>query len=400
MNTNIYDLLAAELGDAVSHRPGTLPRVAPTSSNGIAATLGLADRHGWRVRIEGAGTWMPADGPGDLVLTTARLDHLVSVSPADLVATVQAGMPMRRLAGRLAQHRTRFAVDPPGAPDRSLGGVLATGTGGGWIHRFGPVRDQVLGTTVATADGRLIRSGGNVVKNVAGFDLPKLQVGGYGAFGVITEINIRLRSVPAVTRVLTTAGALDPLFHAGRALVTGNTDATMIEMLSPLVTGRPDWVLVVELTGTADGVAAEMARVSTLLAEAGHSVAEGGRMSFAESSLEGPVTVRAGALPTSMPDTVDLFTDRLGAGRMTFGLSRGGLRWTGPAEVQPLLDLRTALAEREIPLTLERAPWPIRSAVGHFGAYRIGVGALSARVRDVFDPNRILMAPLEQLRSE
>lgn len=400
MNTSIYDVLAAELGDAVSHRPGTLPRVAPSSSNGIAAALGLADRNGWQVRIEGAGTWMPQDGPADLVLTTARLDHLVSVSPADLVATVQAGTPMNRLTLRLSQHRTRFAVDPPGAPERTLGSVLATGTGGAWIHRYGPVRDQVLGTTVATADGRLVRSGGSVVKNVAGFDLPKLQVGGYGAFGVITEANLRLRSTPAVQQVLVAGGALDPLFHAGRALVAAHVDATIIEMLSPLVTGRPDWLLAIELTGTADGVAAESARVSAVLAETGHPPVAGGPVSFAEAGLEGPVTVRAGALPTSMPDTVDLVAERLGPGRMSFGLSRGGLRWTGSADVGPLLDLRQALAEREIPLTVERAPWPIRSAVGHFGAYRIGVAALSARVRDVFDPNRILMAPLERVAGE
>ena len=90
------------------------------------------------------------------------------MSPADLVATVQAGTPIEALRRRLADEGMWLALDPPGRPERSLGSVVATATAGPLRHGFGPVRDHVLGCTVATGDGRLVRAGGRVVKNVAG----------------------------------------------------------------------------------------------------------------------------------------------------------------------------------------------------------------------------------------
>jgi len=96
-----------------------------------------------------------------------------------------------------------------------------------------------------------------------------------------------------------------------------------------------------------------------------------------------------------MADTVELLAESLGVERVSAGLIRGGVRWTGAASHDRLIALRSRLAEREIPLTLERAPWPLRSRVGHFGAFREGVGALTGRLRAVFDPRGILMVPAE-----
>ncbi|MGE0441097.1 MAG: FAD-binding oxidoreductase [Gemmatimonadales bacterium] len=394
MNAAIFDVLAAEFGESVTRSRTGEPRVAPPSLNALAAALGLAHRHGWRVRIEGRGTWMPPDAPADLAVTTGRLDTLVSIAPADLVATAQTGIQWQRLRARLAEHRTRVAIDPPGSSDRSLGSVLATATSGSLAHRFGPVRDHILGTTVATGDGRLVRSGGVVVKNVAGFDLTKLAVGGFGGFGVIAEVNLRLRSLPAAQRLLTARASLDDLFHAGRDLVAADVDAAAVELVSP--DGGQHWHLLVTLSGTRDGVAAEAARAATLGASVGLAAIEGDAFAgVAEGSLDGPVAIRAGALPPSFPDTVELILARLGPGTIGGGLGRGGLRWCGTTSADALLELRRELAAREIPLTLERAPWPIRSAVGHFGAYREGLQGLSDRLRQVFDPDRILVTPLE-----
>ena len=117
--------------------------------------------------------------------------------PADLVATVQAGVTLDALRAELDQHQLWLALDPPGRPDRTIGSVVATGTSGPLRQGFGPIRDHVLGSTVATGDGRLVEAGGRVVKNVAGYDLTKLHVGGFGGFGVVTEVHLRLRARPA-----------------------------------------------------------------------------------------------------------------------------------------------------------------------------------------------------------
>ena len=109
-----------------------------------------------------------------------------------------------------------LALDPPGRPERSLGSVVATATAGPLRHGFGPVRDHVLGCTVATGDGRLVKAGGRVVKNVAGYDLTKLQVGGFGGFGIIAEVHLRLRALPRADVTLVARGARDTLTSAAR----------------------------------------------------------------------------------------------------------------------------------------------------------------------------------------
>lgn len=381
------------VGNDVETGPDSRPLVAPRSVDALAAALGAAGDEGWTVRIEGGGTWQAPDAPADLGITTRRLNGILSVAPADLVATVQCGATIRQLAGKLAGHRMEVGFDPPGSPDRTIGSVLATATAGPAAHRFGPIRDSLLGSTIVAADGKLVRSGGSVVKNVAGYDLSKIQVGGFGAFGIIAEVHLRLRALPAARRTLVAQGMLDPLFHAARAIVAASVDTTIIELYA---NAPPRWTLVVETSGTEQGAEIEEARAREIAGvpfEAGDSRST--VHAFGEAMTEAPVTLRAGVLPASLPETADLFTESLGPGRLSLSAGRGGLRWCGSPTAAAAMELRHRLAAREIPLTLERAPWAFRMAMGHFGAFREGVRPLSDRVRDVFDPKRLFAVALE-----
>lgn len=395
MSGAILARLRQIVGDDVAAGADGCPLVAPQSIEALAAAMGAANEEGWSVRVEGAATWLPPDAPADVAITTRRLDRILSVAPADLVATVQAGVPLRRLVDRLASHGTLVGIDPPGSPDRTLGSVLATGTSGPSAHRFGPVRDVVLGSTIVSADGNLVRSGGSVVKNVAGYDLSKIQVGGFGAFGIIAEVHVRLRAAPASRRGLVARGDLDRLFNAARAIVAEGVDTNIIELFAA-VPGGP-WTLVVETSGTEQGAAIEEERARGAAADVAFEpgTARSTVHAFGEAMIEAPVTFRAGALPGSLPEVADLVTASLGAGQISLSAGRGGLRWCGRPSAAQLVALRRELARREIPVTLERAPWPLRRAVGHFGAFREGVRPLSDRVRDVFDPKRILRVALE-----
>jgi hypothetical protein len=107
-----------------------------------------------------------------------------------------------------------------------------------------------------------------------------------------------------------------------------------------------------------------------------------------------PITVRFGVLTDGLDDLLDLVTRDLSEGLITAGAG-GGLRWSGLADAERLRTLRRILAEREIPVTLERAPWAVRRELGHFGAYREGVGQLVSGLRDSFDPGHILNVTLE-----
>jgi len=154
----------------------------------------IADRSA--LRIVGRGTWLDAGAPvaarTQLVLSD---DHgIVAYVPDDLTITVRAGTTLRELGETLGAHDQWIALDPEGGTDVTIGATVATCSYGPAAAFFGTPRDQVLGMTVVLGTGDVIRAGGRVVKNVAGFDLTRLMIGAWGTLGVITEVTLRVRS--------------------------------------------------------------------------------------------------------------------------------------------------------------------------------------------------------------
>jgi glycolate oxidase FAD binding subunit len=386
--------------DAVERDPTGLPRVVPDSTDGVAHVLGLAREHGWRVRVEGRGTWLPSDAPADLALSTRALDETTFVSPADLVAGTQAGATLESFRRRLGDDGMWLAIDPPGRPDRSLGSILGAATSGPLRLGFGPVRDHVLGLTIVAGDGRVVRSGGRVVKNVAGFDLAKLQVGGFAAFGVITEVTLRLRALPRADRTLLARGTRDRLTALARDLSERRLVLAALELFSPALAAESDWVLAARILGTDEGVQAEADRLAAAGGVTWQPLPHDRAAAFwhlaARAALGGAVSLRLGVLQDGLDDTLDLLAATLDEGLVSAGASHvGGLRWSGEATAQALLALRRAAAAREIPMTLERAPWGLRRTVGHFGAYREGVSRIALRLRQFFDGPGVFAVALE-----
>ena len=400
MSDQIFTRLRALLGTTGVERDSQgIPRATPESPDALSLVCRLAHEEGWKIRVEGRSTWLAPDAPADLVVSTRGLEQVVSVSPADLVATVQAGTPLEVLRRRLADYGMWLALDPPGRPERSIGSVVATATAGPLRHGFGPVRDHVLGCSVATGDGRLVNAGGKVVKNVAGYDLTKLQVGGFGGFGIIAEVHLRLRALPRADVTLMARGTRDALTSAARDLMAANLLPAALELLSPALAAEADWILAARFVGTEAAVQADVRRLGSqgelnwvqLPAErtaAFWSVA-------ARGSLGGPVTLRLGVLGDGVDEAIDLLAHDLDEGLVSAGAGQGMIRWTGDASLERLRSLRRAAASREIPMTLERAPWALRRALGHFGAYREGVGKIVGRLRGTFDPGQCLNVALE-----
>lgn len=399
---SLADRVRALLGsDAVdlTATPDGVPRVAPASPDAVALLLGTAREEGWRVRLEGSGSWMPADAPADLALTTRRLDRVPAIEPQDLSATAEAGIGFDVLRQQLADRGTWLALDPPGLAGRSLGSVIATATAGPLRQAFGPVRDHLLGVTFVTGDGRLVQSGGKVMKNVAGYDLTKLEAGGFGAFGVIVLVHLRLRTLPRADRTFLLDGTRSELTQVAEDILAAGIQPAALELLSPAVARRDGWALGVRFAGSVALVGAE---------EAGLRAATGGRftelradeahgcwMRAAESFVTRPVAFRIGGLPASSDELLDLLQHQMGDEWVSASPGVGAIRWAGEATVDRLRRLRRTLAGLEVPLTLERAPWPVRAAVGHFGAYREGVGPLVAGLRRTFDPGEAFVVAVE-----
>lgn len=396
----IFSRLRALLGPAAVDRDtDNVPRVAPGSTDALALVCRLAHDEGWKIRVEGLATWLPADAPADLAVSTRALDEIVSVHPADLVATVQAGASLDAIRRRLAEQGMWLALDPPGRPDRTLGSVIATGTSGPLRHGFGPVRDQILGCTVVTGDGRIVKPGARVVKNVAGYDLTKLHVGGFGGFGILTAAHLRLRALPRADVTLVSRGSRDALTAAARDLLEARIAPAALELVSPALAADPDWVLAIRFLGVDSAVQADVRRLPAESGAVWEQLPADRTAGFwallARGSLDGPVTFRLGVLADGLDEMLDLLAHDLDTGVVAAGAASGSLRWTGDAPVERLRATRRAAAAREIPMTLERAPWPVRRALGHFGAYREGIGQLVDRLRSTFDPKQSLSVALE-----
>ena len=400
MSEALYTRLQALLGPGGVERDAKgLPRAVPESDDALAMVCALASEEGWKLRLEGAGTWLSADAPADLSLSTRSLNRLIALNPADLVATVQPGMPIEVLQRELFAKGMWLAMDPPGRPERTIGSIVATGTAGPLRLGFGPVRDHVLGCTAATGDGRLVSAGGRVVKNVAGYDLTKLHVGGFGGFGAIAELHLRLRALPEVDSTLLTRGTRDAMVRAGRDAREAQSAAVALELFSPALAADAEWVLAARLIGATAAVEAEREQLAKATGLTWDPVASQRESAFwglaSRGALAGPLTVRLGVLFDGMDDALDLVREYFDEGLVSAGLGSGSIRWTGDVPADRLITLRRIAATREIPVTLERAPWAVRQSVGHFGAYREGVGQLVGRLRETFDPRGCLSVALE-----
>ena len=201
------NLRAAVPADTVN---GVLPQFVaePGNERQLASVLSLANEAGMAVVPRGGGTkldWGNRPKRADLILSTARLNRIVEHVWADLTVTAEAGCTLQSLQKTLAQHGQRLAFDGLWPERATIGGVLSTNDSGALRLRFGALRDLIIGVTIALADGTLASSGGKVVKNVAGYDLPKLVTGAFGTLGVITRAVFRLHPQPRAAKTFSFA---------------------------------------------------------------------------------------------------------------------------------------------------------------------------------------------------
>ena len=186
---------------------GVVPRlvVEPATPKAVGKILEWASRENLCTLVRGAGTklgWGSPPRPIDLLISTVRLNAVVAHRHGDLTATVQAGATLGTVNGLLGQHRQWIPLDPPSANRATIGGIVATNDSGPRRHRYGTPRDLIIGVEFARADGRLAKGGGIVVKNVAGYDLPRLMTGSFGSLGVILTATFKLYPLTAASKTL------------------------------------------------------------------------------------------------------------------------------------------------------------------------------------------------------
>jgi glycolate oxidase FAD binding subunit len=290
--------------------------VAPGDARGVAAALALCADAGVPVAPAGGGTWLAAaQAPTapPVVISTRRLDAVTEYEPADLVVGVQAGVPLRDLQDRLRTERQTLPLDPPAADGATIGATIALADSGPLRAAHGTPRDMVLGLEIATGDGRLLRFGGRVVKNVAGYDVVRLVTGSRGSLGIVTSAFLLLRALPEEDGTWLAAAA-DAATAASIALaVRDRMGCDALEVLGPGVpsatepAGGGKWVVAARVrgSGAAVGEAGE-----SLAAVAGFRRLDGDAGAVFWSRLGrlealAPACLRIGDLPACLPATLE-----------------------------------------------------------------------------------------------
>lgn len=288
------------------------------------------------LRIAGGGTSRPrpaaADAHEDAVLDLRALAGITTYDPAECVVTVLAGTPVRRLVDALTAHGQYLPWDPPIAgEDATVGGMIATGLSGPGRYRYGGVRDFVIGARVVDGRGRLIASGGQVVKNAAGFLLHHALVGSAGRLGVIAEVSLKVFPRPEATRTLVIrAGSLADALDAHERLRLANLDLDALDLdaASATVSAR--------LAGAADALDARAARAIRVLGRTADTCAGSAEAqhwqshSLAHWPLAG-ATVKVPATPSGLAGMLDTLTP-FGPCRVSVGGAVVYLHTTPPLE--------------------------------------------------------------------
>lgn len=313
-------LRATTSGDAVS---GALPQFVaePDNEQQLAAILSMANEAGIAVIPRGGGTKLDWGNPPkrvELILSTARLNRILEHAWADLTVTVEAGCTLHSLQKALAQHGQRLAFDGLWPERATIGGVLSTNDSGALRLRFGALRDLILGATLALPDGTLASSGGRVVKNVAGYDLPKLATGALGTLGVITRAVFRLHPAPRSARTISFT-ADDPQAMQSHLLAIQDSKlAHTAFQIRCTSSGRPEADILFEATEA--GLSAQEMQLRKLLgsttAQQSSQDVWHARQSLWNSQTDNSLIAKFSVLPTDTAKTLGLLEEIASAAKL------------------------------------------------------------------------------------
>ncbi|HET9736740.1 MAG TPA: FAD-binding oxidoreductase [Solirubrobacteraceae bacterium] len=326
------------------------------------------------VRPRGGGTklgWSPRGDAWDL--DTRPLNRILEHNEGDFTAVLEAGVPLVEAQAAFGAAGQMLALDPPLGTGATIGGVMATNDSGPLRHRYGGVRDLVVGVTVVLSDGTIAKSGGKVIKNVAGYDLAKLFAGSFGTLGLIARVALRLHPSPVHTATVT-AATDDPAALAGAAarLAALPLEADSLDVSWRDGSGRLD----LRFGGATARERAHAAREHVGL-DTGLDEDDAERWAELRERQRGDIVVKVSGRPTDLPTLIGA----LPAGGSLVSRAALGLSWVslpGPEAVAPL---REALAPRACTV-LDGAdrvddPWPTVDP---------GALAVMRRVKQRFDP--------------
>lgn len=406
-------------------RPGLV--VEPRTAEEVAALLAWAAHERLSVVFRGGGTklgWGRVPTPIDLLVSLRGLSRVLAHAHADLTASVESGATLHELNTALGRHRQWLPIDAAG-DEATVGGAVATNDTGPLRHRYGTPRDLLIGVRLATADGRLVKAGGNVVKNVAGYDLGKLVSGSFGCLAAIVSATFKL--LPVLTSSQTLSAAFDDRDRAAAAvarLTDSQLEPIAIEVVGRAFQARPanpkgsphmpeesaPYRLLVRFATSPAAAAAQVQQARTLVGTGevvtGDTEAALWRhyqsraaayMASGFSRTSAGTVVRMSWLPAALPQVLSLVEQVGGpAGSVELvaraGVGMGLLRLDGGVDWQAVtVDRLRARGDILSHVTIQDAPPDVKAKVDAWGPPGPAANVLSA-IKRALDPAGILNA--------
>jgi len=416
----ILSAARARAGKNADRIDGVCPRlvVEPGTADEVAALLAWASRERLTVVMRGGGTklgWGRVPTAVDLVVSMRRLNRVLAHAHADLTATVEAGATLDELNTALAAHRQWLPLDPAGDLS-TVGGAVATNDTGPLRHRYGTPRDLLIGIRLATTDGRLVKAGGNVVKNVAGYDLGRLVSGSFGSFAAIVSATFKLLPIPAASQTLSASlSDRDSAAAAIERLNDSQLEPIAVEIVARASLGRhanptgsrhvqaepAPYRLLVRFATSPDAVAAQVHDARTLVGSGevvtGEPEAALWRRYQGRASASAGTVVRLSWLPAALPQVLAI-VDELGGASGSIELVARAAVGTGLIRLDGDADWQASAVERlrargEVVrhVTMQDAPPDVKARVDAWGPPGPAAQVLSA-VKRAFDPAGMLNA--------
>jgi len=382
---------------------GVVPKevYSPSTVEEAGAVLEEKARTSARVGFVGGGTALSLGRPParlDAILRTDRLTRIVEHAPSDQIVVVEAGLTLASLQRAVKAHGQRLALDPPLPERRTIGGLVATNGFGARRTRYGSLRDLIIGVSLVRADGALAKGGGKVVKNVAGFDLPKMMVGSLGTLGLVATATLRLHPLPdsdvtLIARARTARGV--------REVVAAMRGAQLEPAAVAALSAEKGLDVGIRFEGFDAGVKEQVGRTLDLIAKGAAAcdvLDEAAAAAFWErhdaARTAGPLRAKVAMLPSTfeefseraLPALRAAFSEAALAAYPTLGISFfSGVPSDDVAAAAAVATVRDFLAEAGGSLVLEEAPAGVRAHADPWGPPPASF-SLMRELKDRLDP--------------
>jgi glycolate oxidase FAD binding subunit len=386
-------------GDAVD---GVVPRhvAEPADANELAATLQAASRDTQTTVLRGGGTklgWGRTPSAVDLVVSTTKLNTLLTHRHGDMTATVHAGVTLAHVNGELARHGQWLPIDSA-FDAATIGGIVATNDSGPVRHRYGTPRDLLIGVTLALTDGRIVKAGGHVVKNVAGYDLGKLASGSFGTFGALVDATFKLLPIPQAS------ATLDTPYDDGEVLardVMQVSTSQLEPMAFDVMCDGGQYRLRLLFASSPEAVSAQVESAQRLLSKPSTVVTGDPEMDVWRDQVRSPwagtgAVIRFGWLPAKLAEITTLLHEvQQMAGSIVMcgrvGMGAGLMRVDGDVRTQAALVERLRSSVWVGNVAVLRASHDLKQHVDVWGPASSAADAVRA-LKGMFDPAGILNA--------